>query len=99
MKHGDDAGLLYRIENGRSEVWFDPAESYIWAVAPSATKDGALWVATGAPGKLYRVTGKETAESVWEGATHVRSLLPLPNGDLLFSDDGTNRIYRISKVK
>ena len=22
-----------------------------------------------------------------------------PSGDLLFSDDGTNRIYRISKVK
>ncbi len=87
-------GKVYRLEGGKSEPWFDPAETYIWAIAPAAGEEGALWVATGAPGRLYRVRGKEKAEMVWEGATHVRSLLPMPNGDLLFGTAGDGRLLR-----
>ncbi len=92
-------GKLYRIyeqgidEKG-SEVWFDPPETYIWAIARAG--DGALYVATGLPGKLYRVDGKERAELVWDGdATHVRTLLPLANGELLLGTAGDGRVLRL----
>jgi hypothetical protein len=89
-------GKLYRVDLSASppasEVWFDPPETYLWAIAPAG--DGALWLAAGAPGKLYRVTGREKAETVWEGATHVRSLVALANGDLLFGTAGDGRLLR-----
>ena len=48
-------GKVYRIAAGRSraEVFFEPGETYIWALARAA--DGALLVATGTQGKLFRV--------------------------------------------
>ncbi len=86
-------GKVYRISKGSSEVYFDPEETYIWAIARGA--DGALWVATGSPGRLYRVTAQGKAEKAWDGgATHVRSLLPLKDGDLLFGTAGDGRILR-----
>lgn len=90
-------GKVYRIASGgsgapSSAVWFDPPETYVWAIAPAP--DGTFWVATGAPGRLYRVSAEGKGEKVWEGATHVRSLLPLANGDLLFGTAGDGRLLR-----
>jgi hypothetical protein len=86
-------GKLYRIGEKGAEVVFDPQETYIWAIADAG--GGALWVATGAPGRLYRVSAAGQAEKVWDGgAAHVRSLLVLPDGDLLFGTAGDGRILR-----
>lgn len=75
-------GRIYRIRDGEAEVWFEPGETYIWAIARGA--DGALWVATGTEGRLWRVTGKGQGTVAWDGEeTHLRSLLPLTDGDLL----------------
>ncbi len=86
-------GKVYRVTPSGSEVWFDPEEGYIWAIARGA--DGALWVATGNPGRLYRVREKGKGERIWDGgATHVRSLLPLPDGQVLFGTAGDGRLLR-----
>ncbi len=75
-------GKVYRIADGRAEIWFEPGETYIWAIARGG--DGALWVATGTEGRLWRVTGKGSGAIAFDGEeTHLRSLLPLPGGDLL----------------
>lgn len=75
-------GKVYRIRNGAAEPFYDPGETYIWAIARSG--DGALWVATGTEGRLYRVDEKGHGEIAFDSEeTHLRSLLPLPGGDLL----------------
>jgi hypothetical protein len=87
------AGRVYRLRDGRSEVVFDPEETYVWAIARDAA--GALWVATGAPGRLYRLGRDGAAERIWDGgADHVRSLAPLPNGDVLFGTASDGRLLR-----
>jgi hypothetical protein len=86
-------GKVYRVTASGSEVFFDPEETYVWAIARGA--DGALWVATGSPGRLYRVREAGKGERIWDGgATHVRSLLPLPGGELLFGTAGDGRLLR-----
>src|SRR5947199_6074229 len=51
-------GKVYRIPPGASgkpakaEVFFDPGETYIWALARAA--DGSLLVGTGTQGKLFK---------------------------------------------
>src|SRR5712692_7476992 len=51
-------GKVYRIdpEAGKGTVFFEPKQAYIWAIDFLA--NGDLAVATGADGKLFRVTPK-----------------------------------------
>ncbi len=93
-------GKVYRIHNGKGQVFFDPGETYIWALAQGA--DGALLVATGTQGKLFRVplsgpaAGKgQVAADVDE--THLRSMAVLPGGDVLLGTAGEGLILRLSK--
>src|SRR5690606_38560706 len=75
-------GRIYRIAGGQAETWFEPGETYIWALARGS--DGALWVATGTEGRLWRVTGKGSGAIAFDAEeTHLRSLLALPDGELL----------------
>jgi hypothetical protein len=94
------SGKVYRYADGKSVVWFDPKQTYIWQVL--GTKDGALLVATGTQGKLFRVTPAEAGATAGQGAllwdagdTHVRSLALLPGGDLLVGTAGEGRIVRL----
>src|SRR4029077_6606237 len=48
-------GKVYRIRPGhatKAEPFFDPQETYIWALARA--KDGSLLVGTGTQGKLFK---------------------------------------------
>jgi len=57
-------GKVYRIPAGKKggkpdwkpDVFFDPGETYIWALARAA--DGALLVGTGTQGKLFKVDSR-----------------------------------------
>ncbi len=100
-------GKVYRIprardggakgsEYGKAEVYFDPGETYIWALARGA--DGALLVATGTQGKLFRVEGKGQGRVLYDSEdTHLRSLLPLPGGDVVVGTAGEGLILRVGK--
>lgn len=95
-------GKVYRIPagknakgNAKGEVFFDPGETYIWALARSA--DGGLLVGTGTQGKLFRVDAKGKGEVLYDSDdTHVRAIEPMPGGDVLVGTAGEGLILRIS---
>jgi len=99
-------GRVYRIPKpgpgakgsapAKAEVYFEPGETYIWALARGA--DGALLVATGTQGKLFRVEGKGQGKVFYDSEdTHVRSLLPLPGGDVVIGTSGEGLILRLGR--
>ena len=86
-------GKIYRIAGGRGEVYFAPGETYIWAIARGS--DGALWAATGTEGRLYRIAAAGQGEVAFDSEeTHLRSLLPLPGGDLLVGSANSGLLLR-----
>jgi hypothetical protein len=89
-------GKVYRIANGKSEVFFDPGETYIWALARA--KDGGLLVATGTQGKLFKVGANGRGEVLYDSEdTHLRSMKVLPDGDVLLGTAGEGLILRLGK--
>jgi hypothetical protein len=92
-------GKVYRIPPGKGakgEMFFDPGETYIWALARSA--DGGLLVGTGTQGKLFRVDAKGHGEVLYDSDdTHIRVIEPLPGGDVLVGTAGEGLILRVSR--
>ena len=93
-------GKVYRIANGtggaRGEVFFDPGETYIWALARAA--DGGLLVATGTQGKLFKVDGNARGTVVYDSEDgHLRALQVLPDGDVLIGTAGEGLILRLGR--
>jgi hypothetical protein len=101
-------GKGYRIpsgakagEAGSATVVFDPAMTvekpkYIWDLAVG--RDGALYVAAGAPAVVYKVpAGGGKAQVLFKTVDqHIRCLLLAPDGTLYAGSDGSGVIYRIS---
>lgn len=89
-------GKVYRIANGKSEVFFDPGETYIWALARAA--DGGLLVATGTQGKLFKVDRSGKGSVLYDSEDgHLRALEVLPDGDVLIGTAGEGLILRLGK--
>jgi hypothetical protein len=90
-------GKVYRIppgKNSKGQVFFDPGETYIWALARAA--DGSLLVGTGTQGKLFRVDAKGKGAVFYDSEdTHIRTLAPLPGGDVLVGTAGEGLILRV----
>jgi hypothetical protein len=91
-------GKVYRIPPGapaaKGELFFDSGETYVWALARAA--DGALLVATGTQGKLFRVTGQGKGEVLHDSDdTHVRALETLPGGGVLMGTAGEGLVLRL----
>ena len=91
-------GKVYRIPppgGGEATAFFDPGETYIWALARAA--DGTLLVATGTQGRLYRVTAAgEGALAYDSDDTHLRSLLAVPDGGALVGTAGDGLVQRLT---
>src|SRR5581483_3084861 len=89
-------GKIYRVDptDGKSSVFFDPKQAYIWAI--DFLSNGDLAIATGVEGKLFRVTPKGEGK-VWYDApeTHLRSLAARGDGSLLVGSSGKGRIYEV----
>jgi hypothetical protein len=89
-------GKIYRVNptDGSSTTLFDPKQAYVWAIAPIA--DGALAVATGVEGKLFRVAANGEGK-LWFDApeTHLRSLAVKTDGRILAGGSGQGRIYEV----
>jgi hypothetical protein len=96
-------GKVYRIRpgkagnpggSGKAEAFFDPQETYIWALARAA--DGSLLVGTGTQGKLFKVDAKGKGQIFYDSDdTHIRSLAVLPGGDVVAGTAGLGLILRI----
>jgi WD40 repeat protein len=89
-------GKVYRIDpaDGKSSVFFDPKQAYIWAI--DFLGNGDLAVATGVEGKLFRVTPKGEGKVLFDAPeTHLRSIAVRPDGSLLAGGSGKGRIYEV----
>jgi hypothetical protein len=98
-------GKVYRIATAHAgdassaTVVFDPAltvekPKYLWDLA--VDKDGALYVAAGAPAVVYKVpAGGGKAQVLFKTLDqHIRCLLLGPDGTLYAGSDGAGVIYR-----
>lgn len=80
-------GKVYRFRDGVAAPWYEPGELYVWALA--FDRGGALLVATGTRGRLFRVAADGRGELLGElPDTHARALLPLADGRLLVGTAG-----------
>lgn len=92
-------GGLYRLENGTArEIWRSPAK-YIWAIQPAP--GGSLFVATGEPGRVYRIDPSTGAADLYyeTNQANVTALASGPNGHLLAGTDPNGILYEISAPK
>ena len=91
-------GKVYRVdpETGKSTVFFDPQQAYIWALEP--LDGGDLAVATGVEGKLFRVRANGEGKVLYDAPdTHIRSLAKRKDGSILAGASGKGRIYSITR--
>jgi hypothetical protein len=88
-------GKIYRIINGKPDVFYDPHAKYIWAMAFS--KSGDLYVATGDTGDIHKVTpdGKGSVFFKTE-ETHARSLAIDANGNLIVGTEPGGLVIRVT---
>lgn len=87
-------GKVYRIEKGKALAYFEPQAEYIWDLAFDR---GALYVATGIPGRIFRVTAPAEGRLFDDaGDEHVRCLYVDPQGRLWAGTSGKGLVLRIS---
>jgi hypothetical protein len=92
---GDKAGANAndtKPEDGRAET----KTHYIWDMTFDAR--GRLYVATGGPGIIYRITAGSPPEVFFKSdEEHLRSLAWDANGNLIAGSDGSGLVYRIDR--
>jgi len=101
------SGRVYRLspaESGETDatakVVFDPADTkerpkYVWDLAFDTR--GRLYVATGGPAAIYRVSNGAKPELFFSSdEDHIRCLAFDQAGNLIAGSDGTGLVYRIS---
>ena len=87
-------GKVYRIEKGVATEYFAPQAKYVWALR--LAPDGALYVATGDPGRIYRVTAAGKGEVYYEsGQAHITCLAFDASGRLLAGSEPNGILYRV----
>jgi hypothetical protein len=90
------SGKVYRIELGKPEVYYSPKAQYIWSLAFSGS---VLYVATGLPGEIHRVTAMGNGERVHQTADpHVRRLAVDSSGRIWAGTSGSGLLLRIDKA-
>ncbi|AMY10505.1 hypothetical protein LuPra_03738 [Luteitalea pratensis] len=89
-------GKVYRItRDGNAKVFFDPEETYVWAIA--VDRQQQVYVATGGKGRVYRLPqAGGTATTIFESAAaNVTALSVNDAGDVLVGTDSPGRLYRV----
>ena len=89
-------GKVYRVApDGTASVFFDPEETYVWALA--VDRQQQVYVATGGKGRVYRVPkGGGTPTKIFESAAaNVTALSVNDAGDVLVGTDSPGRLYRV----
>jgi len=101
-------GKVYRLEEttaaaakaGAKSSWsatpyFDPGSKYIWDIV--LDNSGALYVATGDHGEIYKVSAKGQHSLFFKSdEVHIRVLALDPKGNLIAGSDGSGLVYRIA---
>jgi sugar lactone lactonase YvrE len=86
-------GKVYRVAGGKASVYYEPKAKYVWALA--FARD-ALWVGTGLPGEIHRVTAAGKGERVHATTdAHVRSLEADAQGRIWAGTSGSGLLLRV----
>ncbi|HMF09192.1 MAG TPA: two-component regulator propeller domain-containing protein [Thermoanaerobaculia bacterium] len=87
---------VYRIDRaGEFSVYYEPKAQYVWALALSG---GSLYVATGLPGEIHRVSSARHGERLETTAdAHVRSLYVDKEGRVWAGTSGRGLVLRLDK--
>src|ERR1700675_1389910 len=77
--------------------YFDPGSKYIWDIVLDHA--GALYVATGDHGEIYKVSAKGQHSLFFKSdEVHIRVLALDPKGNLIAGSDGSGLGYRIAPI-
>jgi sugar lactone lactonase YvrE len=82
-----------------ASTYFDPGSKYIWDLVldNALDKAGALYVATGDHGEIYKVSPNGQHSLFFKSdEVHIRVLALDPKGNLIAGSDGSGLIYRIA---
>jgi len=86
---------IYRIDNGKPQLFFDPKCKYVWSMLFDRT--GNLFVATGDSGVIYRVTPDGKGFKFFTcDETHARSMIMDSAGNLIVGTEPGGLILRVS---
>ncbi|MBV8832738.1 MAG: hypothetical protein JO108_26350, partial [Acidobacteriaceae bacterium] len=86
---------VYRIENGKPVLFFDPKCKYIWSMLFG--RNGDLFLATGESGVVYRIPPDGKGVKFFEtDETHARSMTMDEKGNLIIGTEPNGLIIRIS---
>lgn len=86
-------GRVYRIEKGKATVYYETGAQYVWALAFSGP---VLYVGTGLPGEIHRVTAAGKGERVHASSDpHVRSLFCDAKGRIWAGTSGSGLVLRL----
>jgi hypothetical protein len=98
---GSPGGKVYRIQKGKAALYYDTKAQYVWALA----FDGpTLYVGTGLPGEIHRVTPGVKGEAAKgerlhsTSDAHVRSLYVDTQGRIWAGTSGSGLLLRIDKA-
>ena len=88
-------GKVYRIEKGKAAPYYETHAQYVWALAFSGK---SLYVGTGLPGEIHRVTSAGQGARVHATSdAHVRSLYADPKGRIWAGTSGSGLLLRVDE--
>ncbi len=89
-------GKVYRIQSGKPSLYYDTKAQYVWALAFAGP---VLYVGTGLPGEIHRVTAAGKGELAHATPdAHVRSLFVDAQGRVWAGTSGSGLVLRIDKT-
>src|SRR5262249_14048243 len=89
-------GQVYRIVSGKATPYYDTKAEYVWALA---FEGKVLYVGTGLPGEIHRVTAANAGERVHVTPdAHVRSLYADAQGRVWAGTSGSGLVLRLDKA-
>ena len=92
-------GRVYRIDKGKASLYYETGAQYVWALAFSGP---VLYVGTGLPGEIHRVTPGAKSGEPPKGERvhvssdpHIRALFADAKGRLWAGTSGSGRVLRL----
>src|SRR5581483_1646519 len=74
-----DQGKIYRVENGKGELYYETGQSHITGLA--VDPQGRVLAGTEPNGILYRITAKDKAFVLYDAnLPEIRAIVPMPDG-------------------
>ena len=89
---GSPGGKVYRIEKGKPVLYYETRAQYVWSLAFAGK---SLYVATGLPGEIHRVTAGKGERLHATNDAHVRTLYADSRGRVWAGTSGSGLVLRV----